>query len=216
MRPTQLELAVPSAWEPAMSEIEETIQEAVERAASSKLNSWVAILVSLVATFMALCNVKDGNVTQGMAQAQSRAVDAWTYYQAKGTKQNIADASQAQLEVQRDTTSNLTPAARAELDRRIAEYAAKSKLYESEKAKIKQDAEGFELEYDRLNLHDDQFDAADACLSLAIALLGVTALTQKRWLFFLGAGFAALGMFSGLCGFLDLAFRPEFLAKLLG
>jgi len=34
--------------------------------------------------------------------------------------------------------------------------------------------------YDRLNVHDDQFDMAEALMSIGIALFGVTALTQKR------------------------------------
>ncbi len=41
-----------------MSEIDETISEAVERADKSRLNSIVALLVAISATFMALCNVK--------------------------------------------------------------------------------------------------------------------------------------------------------------
>jgi len=40
--------------------------------------------VAVAATFMALCNVKDGNIVQAMAQAQANSVDAWAYYQAKG------------------------------------------------------------------------------------------------------------------------------------
>lgn len=36
---------------------------------------------------------------------------------------------------------------------------------------------------DAMNVHDDPFDLAEACLSVGIALAGVTALTRKRWLF---------------------------------
>jgi hypothetical protein len=68
----------------------------------------------------------------------------------------------------------------------------------------------------RCYFHDDQFDAAEACLSIAIALFGVTALTQKRWLLGLGIGFASLGLALGLSGFLGLNFHPNFLARILG
>ena len=40
---------------------------------------------------MAIDNVKDGNIGQAMAQAQAKSVDAWSYYQAKGVKQNLAE-----------------------------------------------------------------------------------------------------------------------------
>ena len=47
-----------------MSEIADTINDAVEHASESRLNSIIAALVAIAATFMALCNVKDGNIVQ--------------------------------------------------------------------------------------------------------------------------------------------------------
>ena len=76
-----------------MNDISDTIQEPVEEAGKSKINSRVAIFVAITATFMALCNVKDGNIVQAMSQAQARAIDAWSYFQAKSTKQSIAENS---------------------------------------------------------------------------------------------------------------------------
>ncbi|HEY4595532.1 MAG TPA: DUF4337 family protein, partial [Thermoanaerobaculia bacterium] len=77
-----------------MSEIEETISEAVENAEKSHdaLNNLIAVLVALLATFMALCNIKDGNIVQAMSQDQAKAVDQWSYYQAKGMKENLAES----------------------------------------------------------------------------------------------------------------------------
>ena len=63
----------------------------------SRLDAYIALLVAITATFMALCNVKDGNIVQGMAQAQSGAIDAWSYYQAKSTKQSLAEATLDQI-----------------------------------------------------------------------------------------------------------------------
>ena len=87
-----------------MGEIDETISEAVEKAGESKdsLNSLIAILVALIATFMALCNIKDGNIVQAMSQEQSKAVDSWSYYQAKSTKQNLAESVLDQLTLQQE------------------------------------------------------------------------------------------------------------------
>lgn len=199
-----------------MSEIDETIQEAVERADKSSLNSIVALLVAISATFMALCNVKDGNIVQGMEQAQARSVDQWSYYQAKGTKQNLAEQMVDQLEFERDRSRDASPQARAPYDEKIKEYRQRVQLLETEKAQIRKNAQDSAKEYDRLNFHDDQFDAAEACLSIAIALFGVTALTQKRWLLGLGIGFASLGLALGLSGFLGLNLHPNILARLLG
>jgi hypothetical protein len=200
-----------------MSEIADTVTEAVETAEkkASRLNTAVAALVALSATFMALCNVKDGNVVQAMAQAQATGVDQWAFFQAKSTKQSLAETAADQLAVQRDATPNLLPEARALYDRKIAEYLAHARQYEAEKAKIKADAEAAAKEYDRLNVHDDQFDMAEASLSVAIALFGVTALTQKRWLLAFGVVVAAFGAVLGVAGFLGKNLHPDWLAKLL-
>jgi DNA-binding helix-hairpin-helix protein with protein kinase domain len=180
------------------------------------LNNTIAVMVTVSAAFVALCNVKDGNIVQAMAQAQANSVDAWSYYQAKSTKQHFAEGTIDQITIQRDTTPGLSAEARTLLDRKIGEYAAKVKQYDAEKVKIKQAAEDFQHDYDKLNFRDDQFDMAEASLSLAIALLGVTALTQKRWLLAVSAIFASLGLVLGVSGFMGYNIHPNFIARLLG
>jgi DNA repair ATPase RecN len=199
-----------------MSEIDEAISDAVEKAHGSRLNTLVAAFVALSATFMALCNVKDGNIVQAMAQAQANGVDAWAYYQAKGTKANLAVSAREQTELMRDVTPNATPAVRALFDKRIAEFSEQEKKYDREKDTIKQQAEGFQQQYEALNVHDDQFDMAEALLSVAIALFGVTALTQKRWLLAVALAFAGFGVVLGLAGFVGWNLHPAWLARLLG
>jgi len=200
-----------------MSDIDETIGDAVDKAKESRLHTIVAVMVAVAATFMALCNVKDGNIVQAMAQAQANGVDAWAYYQAKGTKENLAQSTLEEIELQRDTAgSSLTPEARALYERKLAEYAERVKRYAKEKDEIKQQAEGFQKEYDRLNVHDDQFDSAEACFTISIALYGITALTQKRRLLYVALAFGALGIVLGTAGFLQLGLHPNALARLLG
>ena len=61
-------------------------QEGGGEEGGSNLNGLVAVTVAIVATFIAVCNVKDGNIVQAMQQAQSSGVDEWSYFQAKGPK----------------------------------------------------------------------------------------------------------------------------------
>jgi hypothetical protein len=198
-----------------MSDIDDTISEALEKARESRLNAAVAAFVAISATFMALCSVKDGNIVQAMQQAQASSVDAWAYYQAKGTKENLAIAAREQVELLRDVTPNPTPEMRAIFDKRIAEQDEQAKKYEHEKAEIKQQAEGYQKQYDALNVRDDQFDMSEALLSVGIALFGVTALTRKRWLLVVAIGFAGFGSMLGFAGFLGWNLHPEWLARLL-
>jgi hypothetical protein len=51
-----------------MTDINETIREPIEQSGKSKINSRVALFAAITATFMALFNVKDGNIVQAMSQ----------------------------------------------------------------------------------------------------------------------------------------------------
>jgi len=196
-----------------MPDIADTVSDSIDSAADSRLHSIVALLVAIAATFMALCNVKDGNIVQAMTQAQTNAVDQWSYYQAKGMKENLAEATLDQLALQRELVTD--PRHLALIDQKIAAYRLQLKKYVNEKAAIRKQAQDFQKQYDALNFHDDQFDMSEACLSVAIALLGVTALTKKRWLLAVGAIFMSLGIVFGLAGFLGWSIHPDFLAKFL-
>ena len=63
--------------------------------------------------------------------------------------------------------------------------------------------------------HDDQFDLSDAMLALAISLMAVTALTQKRWLCVLALFPTVFGVIMGLAGLLGWHIHPNALTKLL-
>jgi hypothetical protein len=189
-----------------MSEIAETIQEPVEQANKSKINSRVALFVAITATFMALCNVKDGNVVQAMSQAQAHSIDAWSYFQAKSTKQAIAENTLELLKVQ-------YPAGKEAL---IKKYSEQIDRYEKEKTAIKAQAEGFQKEYDDINLFDDQFDMTDALLTIAIAMFGITALTQQRWLLYFSSVVSLIGIIMGLAAFLKISLHSDLISKILG
>jgi hypothetical protein len=194
-----------------MGDIDEKVSEAVERASEGgRLNSIVAILVALAATCMALDNVKDGNIGQGMAQAQAKMVDTWSYYQAKSTKQNLAESTLDELVTMKSLGATKGGGvADAAVGERIENYKEQVARYEKEKAAIKTEAEGYQKQYDDLNIRDDQFDLSDAAFSLAIALLGVTALTRKRWLIVMALAFLAVGVTFGLAGFFSWPLHPD-------
>jgi hypothetical protein len=191
-----------------VGDLDEAVSGAVEQGGDSRLNSVIALFVAVAATLMALDNIKDGNIAQAMGQAQSHAVDAWSYYQAKSTKQNLAESTLDTLQMMRAASPPNGPSA-AELDKRIAAYQAQVARYEKEKNDIKAQAEGYQAEYERLNLHDDQFDLSDAGFSVAIALFGVTALTRKRWLLGVAGVFLAVGLVFAVAGFQGWNLHPD-------
>ena len=200
-----------------MAEPLDKIQDEVqEHAAESRFNGYIALFVAVVATFMALCNVKDGNVVQAMQQSQAKAVDQWAYYQSKSTKQHIAENSAEMLKVQMEMNPGLKPEVRAKVEAKIAAQETAARKYEKEKEQIKVEALQAAKDYDTMNIHDDQFDLAEACLSVAVALAGITALTKKRWLLGVAGTFACIGFLYGLAGFFHWNLHSDLMAKVLG
>lgn len=188
-----------------MSEIAETIQESLEETPKNKINSRVALFVAITATFMAICNVKDGNIVQSMSQAQAHGIDTWSYYQAKNTKQAIAQAALDQLKLQHPP---LDTAVLNKYEREIAHY-------EKEKETIKAEALGYEKQYDDINLFDDQFDMTEALLTISIAMFGITSLTQKKWLLWFASTVSLTGIILGLAAFMNISLHSGFISKIL-
>lgn len=200
-----------------MSEpLEEMEDAALEHGRDSRFHGFIAAFVAVAATFMALCNVKDGNVVQAMQQAQAKAVDQWAYYQAKGSKQHLAENTADTLQAMLDLNPAAEAGRRARIEARITALKATAKREGEDKEKIRAEAEQAGKDYDALNVHDDQFDLAEACLSISVALSGVAALTGRRWLFGLGCGAGAVGFLFGLAGFLKWNLHSDLMARLLG
>lgn len=189
-----------------MSDIAETIQEPLEQGNKSKINSRVALFVAITATIMALCNVKDGNIVQAMSQAQAHSIDAWSYFQAKSTKQSIAENTLELLRLQNNPGN-------AEV---IKKYEEQISRYEKEKTEIKAQAESFQKEYDNINLFDDQFDMTEALLTISIAMFGITSLTQKNWLLYFASFISLTGIILGLTAFMKISLHSDFVSKILG
>jgi hypothetical protein len=197
-----------------MSELDESISESIEHAKESKLNAKIAIFVALTATFMALCNIKGGNIVQNMSKAQSKAVSNWTYFQSKSTKQNLTENTVDILKSQLLMTTNSE--AKKDLEQKILKFNEKVSRYEKEKNEIKAEAEAQEKSYDDMNVFDDQFDMTEAILSISIAMFGLSALTQKKQLFYFALTLSTLGIILGLSAFMNISLHSNFISNILG
>lgn len=179
----------------------------------NQLNNYVAITVVLFVTFMGVCKVKSDNVVQAMQKAQADRIDTWAFYQARNVRAEIAKSTVAQLKLQALATQQ--PKAIAEYGKEIVKFEAIAAKQEKEKDKLQQQALDTEKLYEQLNVHDDQFDLSEAAFALAIALLAMTSLTQKGWLYGAAMVPAAFGLFMGLAGLLNWDYHPEALTKYL-
>jgi hypothetical protein len=183
--------------------------------ANARLNTWVALTVALLATFMGICKVKDDNIVQAMQQAQADKIDHWGFYQARNIRQEIAQSAVTQLTITRSAESNASPAHRAQLDSAINRFTALVTDQATKKDSLRLQAEGDQKTYDLLNYRDDQFDLSDTLIALAISMLALTSLTHKRWLFWIAMVPTALGVLMGLAGLLGWHIHPDSISQLL-
>lgn len=180
--------------------------------AQDRLNNTIAVVVAIVAAFMAVTKVKDDNIVQAMLQAKSDAVDTWSEYQSKRIKQHLEELGRDQSQLMRQT---IPAQGAAQLEEQLKRYESEIARYQKDEDELQSKARGLEAQYDALNYRDDQFDLSDAALSVALAMLAVTALTAKRWLLWASLLFAVFGMVMGLAGLLGLHLHPDWLTKLL-
>ena len=181
-------------------------------AAASRLSSRVAITVALVATFLGICKVKDDILVQAMQQAQADKLDHWSFYQARNIREEVAKSTIIELQL---AAAGAPAAQRSAYASAISKYEAVAADQEKKKNELKAQAEQDQKTYDALNYRDDPFDLSDALIALAISLLAVTALTHKRWLFYVALVPTAFGVLMGLAGLLGWHVHSDTLARLL-
>ena len=182
-------------------------------AKDKRLNRQVAITVVALSIFMGLCGVKDGNIVQAMQQAQSDGVDGWNEYQATKTKLHIDEAAVAQARLLA-LSGDARTVAGVQLE--TTRLEAEMTKYKAEIPTLKAKAEGSAAQYDALNVHDDQFDASDALISIAVSIAAVGALVETPAALWAAWAFGAMGVVMGLAGFLGWSLHSAFMSKLLG
>ena len=164
---------------------------AVEHAAQhgGDLGQKIAIFTAVLATVGAIVSFLGGHTQNEALLFKNEAVlkkaeasNQWNYYQAKSTKQALAEFA----------AGLTTDPAKAD------KYRASVDRYEKEKVEIKKEAERLEEQSKAASeksahaLHPHEHLAISmTLLQIAIALASITVLTRKRWLMG-GAALAAL------------------------
>ena len=187
--------------------------EVSAEAKDKRLNRLIAVTVVILSVFMGICNIKDGNIVQAMQYAKADAVDTWGEYQATKTKRHIVETARDQMRVM---ATSAIGGGRRLADAQLTQLSSEIIKYQAEAPKLAAKANGFEVQYDALNIHDDQFDASDAMISTAISMAAVAALIESFGMLFFAWSFASFGLFMGICGFAGWSFHPDVLSNLLG
>ena len=183
-------------------ELEHAIQGGhSDHGGNSKMISQIALFTAIIATVGALFGYM-GGATQANAGLyknnaaikKTEASNQWNFYQAKSSKQNLAELA---LEI--------VPAERK------AFYQDEVKRYKEEKGDIKKQAEKLETEATSWDKQSDEqmhqhhrWAQATTILQIAIALAAIALLTKRKWLEWGMFGAGGAGVIVGTLAFLHI------------
>ena len=171
------------------------IEHAIEGAhGGGAMVNQIAMFTAIIATVAAIFSYM-GGATQAdaglyknnAALKKAEASDQWSYYQAKSTKQALAElAMNLSSEASKPT------------------YQAKIERYEKEKADIKTAAEKLEVQVTQWNEQSDaqmhqhhRWAQSTTVLQVSIALAAIALLTRKKWLKYGMLGVGGVGVAIG-------------------
>lgn len=178
-----------------------------------KLETWVGISVVLLATFLGVCNIKGNNIAQKMQLKQADRIDNWAWFQARNVRHAIYEAAADELSV---PWPGETPEARQIREAKAEAYRKRAREQEEKGEKQKADAEAAMREYEALGEQDDQFDLSEAALSLGLAMMGLTVLLKRWWLFWVALVPAGIGVVMGVAGFLGASTSSPIIKNVVG
>ena len=176
-----------------------------------RLNRLVAITVVLLAMFLGLGRIKDDNIVQAMQQTKADAVDNWNEYQDTKLKLKIDETGATTLALFARTSSD-----REAFAAEMTAAAGRIAKYRREIPALQAQARGHERLYETLNVTDDQFDAADALISIAVSAAAVASLSESIAMLVFAWAIGGVGVAMTFAAFCHWAIHPAFLARLLG
>ena len=169
--------------------------------AKSGMIAQIAVITAIIATVGALfaymggaTQANAGLYKNNAAIKKTEASNQWNFFQAKSTKQSLA-------EVSRDLSA----------DSAREKYQAKIDRYEKEKSDIKLVAEKLEKESTDWDKQSDEqmhqhhrWAQATTVLQISIAMAAIALLTRKRWVEYLMFVAAASGLAVGVLAVLHI------------
>ena len=165
-----------------------------DHASSGSMINQIAMFTAMVATVGAIFSYMGGSTQanaglykNNAALKKTEASNQWNYFQAKSTKQSLA-------ELARDLAAE---------DKKVS-YQGKVDRYEKEKIDIKLAAEKLESESNQWDKQSDEqmhqhhrWAQATTVLQVSIAMAAIALLTKKKWLEYAMFAAAGVGAFIG-------------------
>jgi hypothetical protein len=194
-----------------MPEVEIPNPEELEEIRNKAFTRRVAITTAIYAVMLAIAALGGNNAMKDMLLAQQQSSDQWAFYQAKVIREHEYRIQQKRLEVElAERGAGMAPEARQQYEALLAEFAAETKRYNTEKKDVEKDAKKLEHERDVNRQRDPYFDFAEVLLQIAIVMSSVSILSSSRLMYGLSLLLALGGTFLMLNGYTLLVVLPFF------
>jgi Domain of unknown function (DUF4337) len=171
-------------------ELEHAAQHGNKDSFAGAMAVTTAILATVGALFSYMGGATQANASlfkNNAAIKKTEAANQWNYYQAKSSKQNLAELAIA-----------LVP------DDKKANYKDEAERYKKEKAEIQKAAEVLEKQSTDWDTQSDaqmhvhhRWAQATTALQVAIAMAAIALLTRRKWLQWAMFGMAGIGLALG-------------------
>jgi Na+/glutamate symporter len=182
-------------------ELEHAVQHAAHGEAGGGMINQIAMFTAVIATVGAIfaymggaTQANAGLYKNNAAIKKTEASNQWNYFQAKSTKQSLA-------EVSRDLSPpDKQPTYQAKVDR----YEKEKKEIETEARKLEAQATEWDQRSDEQMHQHHRWAQATTALQVSIALAAIALLTRKKWLEWGMFGVGAIGMAVGVLAALHI------------
>ena len=171
------------------------LEHAAQHGGGDPFSGRIAVLTAILATVGALMSYQ-GGATQANAQLfknnaaikKTEASNQWNYYQAKSSKQNLAE-----LALGLSTAAEKTEFYKGE----VARYDKEKKEIKVGADKLEAEAKDWDSKSDaQMHVHH-RWAQATTALQIAIAMSAIALLTRRAWLVWGVFGLAGLGAVLG-------------------
>lgn len=156
------------------------------------MTNQIALFTAIVATVGAIfaymggaTQANAGLYKNNAAIRKTEASNQWNYFQAKSTKQSLA-------EISRDLAP--TPSDRERYQAKIDRYEKEKKEIQAQAEKIEAEAKDWDRQSDVQMHQHHRWAQATTALQVAIALAAIALLTKKKWLEWGMFGMGAIGL----------------------
>jgi len=173
-------------------ELKERIEQALESAEGVRWLTWLSLSTAIIAVLAAIASLESGSyANDAIVQKndavlhQSKADDAWAFYQAKGIEKTVY-ATQSRLA----TDPGLAAEWRASVDRENKERADIRAQAEEEERTVKEEDDASEHS---LHIHH-AFAKSVTIFQVSIALSAIAALARRQFVWWVSLAVGAAGV----------------------